>query len=114
MKEIKLYMKNQRGSNEYQATCKYVDGEFIVLKGSKINEKVASSNRFNINRIAREARENKDNVSKDFITLRDIKFPSASTSAQFVCGYSVNGKDCWKNEHKMSIKEILAGDKSGK
>ncbi len=114
MKEIKLYMKNQKGNNEYQASCKYVDGNFVVLKGSKINKKVASSAKFNINRIALEARETKGNLSDDFVTLKDISFPSASTAAQFVCGYSVNGMSCWKNEHKISIKELLSGEKNGK
>ncbi len=107
MKEITVYMKNQKGSNEYKATCKYVNGKYIVLKGSKINSKIASSAKFNINKIAQAERDNKDNYSKDFITLKDIEFPSASTAAQFVCGYSVNGRTCWKDSNKNSIKDLI-------
>lgn len=109
--KIIVKMKNQKGNNEYNATAEYSEKGIKVLKGSKINSKVASSNRFKLNSIATEARKNDEYVSKDGLVLKDIEFASASTAGQFVCGYSVSGMICWRTEDKKTLGEIVKGRK---
>ena len=107
--KVIVKMKNQKGNNEYSATAEYSENGIKVLKGSKINSKVASSKKFNLNSIAAAARDNKEYVSKDGIVLKDIEFASASTAAQFVCGYSVSGMICWRTDDKTTLREIVKG-----
>lgn len=111
-KIIKLYMRNQKGSSEYSASAEYCDGKIKVLKGSKINSKVANSKTFKLNAIAQSYRDNNEYTSKDFVVLKDIEFNSASTAAQYVGGYSLSGKLCWKDDHKNSLKDIIGGGKN--
>ena len=110
-KKIEVFMKNQRGSSEYNAIAEYYGDRIVVLKGSKINSKVASSKTFNLNAIAKAKREDKNLFSKDYVLLKDVEFNSASTAGQFVCGYSVSGLTSWRDKNKNTLKDILKGEK---
>ena len=110
-KKIKVFMKNQKGSSEYNAIAEFYGDKIIVLKGSKINSKVASSKTFHLNAMAKDKRADKSLFSKDYILLKDVEFNSASTAGQFVCGYSVSGLTSWRDKDKNTLKSILKGDK---
>lgn len=111
MDKITVFMKNQKGSSEYNAKAEYYGDKIVVLKGSKINSKVASSSTFKLNSFAQSAREDKNNYDKRFILTKDIEFSSPSTAGQFVCGYSVSGMTAWRDTNKRTLKEIVKGGK---
>ena len=44
----------------------------------------------------------------DYLELmEDVLFTSASTAAEFVRGYSVNGREAWKNDNGQTFKEVF-------
>ena len=110
MKKIKVFMKNQKGSSEYNAQAEYYGDKIIVLKGSKINNKTTTSATFKLNSIAQSMRDTKNLIDKNNVLLKDVEFKSASTAGQFVCGYSVSGMTSWRDEKKRTLKDILKED----
>ena len=108
-KKIEVFMKNQRGSSEYNAIAEFYGDRIVVLKGSKINSKFASSKTFNLNALVKAKSEDKSLLSKNYLLLKDTEFNSASTAGQFVCGYSVSGLTLWKD--KNTLRDILKGEK---
>lgn len=107
MKVNNLTIKSNKKYN-YNATADYIDGLVIVKKGSIINSKVAESATYKQSKQMCNIRNNENYVSNDFVVLKDIQFKSASSAAEFVCGYSINGMVRWKKEKKPLI-EILGG-----
>lgn len=110
MEKIEVFMKNQSGSSEYNATAIYYGDRIVVLKGSKINKKIASSEKFNLNSIAMSKREEKGLLDSKNILLKDVEFKSASTAGQFVCGYSVSGMTSWRDKNRKTLKQVLKGE----
>lgn len=108
--KIEIYMKNQKGNNEYSASAIYEDGKITIKKGSKINEKIANSATFKLNSKAQSKRDEKGLYDSEGILLKDVIFDSASTAGQFVCGYSVSGMVCWRDKNKKTLKQILKGE----
>lgn len=102
MKET-LYLRNRAG--EFNAVCEMGDNEFVVKKGSKIRLAVASHIKGGT--FANKYRNNKECVDENGILLKDCKFSSASTAAQFVTGRSTNGLMVWKTKDNKKLKEIM-------
>ena len=98
---MKLLLKSKR--SDYNAVCEFEDGEFKVLKGSKLSPYKSA---FKLSKQVDEARNDKNIVGKDLITKKDVIFKSSSTSAQFVVAQSVNGNRAWKKEDGKCFKEL--------
>ena len=106
-KEIKLYMKNQKGCTEYNAIGIYNNGLLTVLKGSKIASKLANSPKLKYSAEALRARNDRELINENWILKKDIIFKSPTAAGHFVCGYSVTGMQCWKDENKKKLKELV-------
>ena len=78
---------------------------FVLLAGSKINEK-ASEKSLNKGVIALRKKHFDAGRVKDLTTTEDILFSSSSAAADFVTGYSVSGPASWKNAAGQTLKEI--------
>ena len=78
---------------------------FVLLAGSKINEK-ASEKSLNKGAIALRKKHFDAGRVKDLTTTEDILFSSSSAAADFVTGYSVSGPASWKNAAGQTLKEI--------
>ena len=78
---------------------------FVLLAGSKINEK-ASEKSLNKGAIALRKKHFAAGRVKDLTTTEDILFSSSSAAADFVTGYSVSGPAMWKNAVGKPLKEI--------
>ena len=78
---------------------------FVLLAGSKINEK-ASEKSLNEGAIALRKKHFDAGRVKDLTTTEDILFSSSSAAADFVTGYSVSGPASWKNAAGQTLKEI--------
>ena len=78
---------------------------FVLLAGSKINEK-ASEKSLNKGAIALRKKHFDAGRVKDLTTTEDILFSSSSAAADFVTGYSVSGPAMWKNAVGKPLKEI--------
>lgn len=94
------------------------DGEFTVLKGSRISRRVASASRDQgYSKTLRPYLLDQNIVDKEsFIFLQDYTFKSASASAAIVLGRQANGRLEWKNiktglsyadQQEQAIQEIM-------
>ena len=102
---MRLYLNRKNGVTaiaEYDETA----GSFTVLKGSKISESVAHSEKF---RGAKSIEKSRAGTVSDGTVIRDVVFKSSSTAANYVAGASTNGLTAWKDESGRSLKEILSG-----
>lgn len=88
-----------------RASGKPVSEGFLILKGSKIAENVTSS----LSKSVMDKRQllfDKGIVDGNFIFTQDWTFTSPSLAAAIVVGYSINGRNAWKNKNGVSLKEI--------
>ncbi|MCD8301302.1 MAG: GIY-YIG nuclease family protein [Clostridiales bacterium] len=93
------------------ATGKVTSEGFVVLKGTKINEKTSAASLSPGMTKLREKIISSDKVN-EFTTTEDILFSSSSAAADFVFGYSVSGPKSWKTKDGRSLKEIEARSSS--
>ena len=102
---MKLFLTSKNGNVNAQADYNVKSGEFIVLKGSKISDTIAHSEKF---RGAKSIEKQRANTVKNSIVICDVTFKSASTAANYVTGASTNGLISWKDESGKNLKEIIA------
>lgn len=103
---MKLYMKSK--ANTFSAFADYENGNLIVLTGSRIRIDYFSKSIRGGGKTALILREHTDFVNEEGIVLRDIKFTSPSTAAQFVSGRNTNGLVAWKiQDTNTTLKEYL-------
>lgn len=83
----------------------FSDGILTVLEGSALASTSVPSLRGRERRDSLVSKLSKvvDGVN---ILILNKDFNSPSTAASFVCGYSVNGWNCWKNKGGKSLKDI--------
>lgn len=79
---------------------------FVVLKGSRINEKTSEKSLSKGMKALREKYIALGLVDEELITTEDILFSSSSAAADFVTGYSVSGPANWKNIKGKTLREI--------
>lgn len=104
-KEILYILQDRSG---IKASGKPISEGFAVLKGSKVANNVATSlSKSVINK--RQLLFDKGIVDKNFTFTQDWAFTSPSLAAAIVVGYSINGRNAWKNKKGVSLKEIEEG-----
>lgn len=86
-----------------QATCKWSNNGFLLLKGSKISSTCSPSS---ANWVKNMRITYKDKIT-DNIVSEDILFDSSSAVAAFVAGSNRNGKICWKDPNGTLLKDLL-------
>lgn len=103
---LKLYIRKEGNDagRDCQVTCVTKDGEYLILKGSKLATVVAKSCE---NGIKTKREEYKKSIDSKGIVLEDIPFSSPSTLAKFATLSSVNGKVELKDADGKTLKEIL-------
>ena len=97
-----LYINNNKGVSAIGMVTS--DG-FVVLKGSKISDRV-SKNSLRDGVINLRNKHITDGKVKEYILVEDILFSSSSTAAEFILGNSVSGPKTWKNKDNKTLKEI--------
>lgn len=102
---MKLYLV--RNKTDVHAVAEYdkETGTITVLKGSKLSEKIAYTEKF---RGAKSIEKARDGLVQDGILTKDVAFKSASTAANFVTGASTNGLIAWKDSDGKTLKTIKA------
>lgn len=104
-KEIFYILQDRSG---IKASGKPISEGFAVLKGSKVANNVATSlSKSVINK--RQLLFDKGIVDENFTFTQDWAFTSPSLAAAIVVGYSINGRNAWKNKKGVSLKEIEKG-----
>ena len=88
-----------------KASGKPVSDGFAVLKGSKITENVSASLSGSVVD-KRQMLIEKGIVDRNYIFTQDWVFTSPSLAAAIIVGYSINGRNAWKNRQGISLKEI--------
>lgn len=101
---MKLYMQSR--NNKYDARAEYdiQNGQFIVLKGSRVSDSISTAPTFrSIKTVKRMRQQYVDGV----IVVSDVCFSSPSSAANFVTGSSTDGTKSWKSEDGRSLKVLL-------
>lgn len=101
-KEILYILQDRSG---IKASGKPISEGFAVLKGSKVADDVATS----LSKSVIDKRQvlfDKGIVDENFTFTQDWAFTSPSLAAAIVVGYSINGRNAWKNKKGISLKEI--------
>ncbi|MDO4322851.1 MAG: DUF4357 domain-containing protein [Lachnospiraceae bacterium] len=104
---MKFYIK--RDKSNVDAILEY-DKEkklFIVLKGSRVSDSIAHSEKFRGAKSIERARGN--GVVVECVVTKNVQFKSASTAANFVTGASTNGLIVWKSKDGRTMKAVLEG-----
>lgn len=101
---MKLYIKRAKGNIDAVAEYDVSTKKFTVLKGSKVSDKIAYSEKF---RGSKSIEKNRSTTVENGYVTTDVIFKSASTAANFVCGSSTNGLTAWKNEQGETLKVML-------
>ena len=86
-----------------QATCKWSDDGFLLLKGSKISSTCSPSS---ANWVKNMRTTYKDIIANNIVS-EDILFESSSAVAAFVAGSNRNGKICWKDSNGTLLKDLI-------
>jgi len=86
-----------------QATCKWSNDGFLLLKGSKISSTCSPSSA----NWVKNMRVTYKNIIINNIISEDILFESSSAVAAFVAGSNRNGKTCWKDSNGTLLKDLL-------
>lgn len=98
-----LFLKSRNDS--FCATATYDDGVMTIEPGSKINRSFAKHIRGG--KTSMKYRDDRKFVDVEGNVLQPCTFSSPSTAAQFVTGTSRNGYLVWKDENKVTLKELL-------
>jgi len=85
------------------AKCRLTSEGIVVLAGSVIRKDLVPSCPDSV-KILRK--DNKNNIDKDYILLRDILFKTPSGASSFVLGASSNGNIEWKTEDGRMLKDV--------
>lgn len=86
-----------------QATCKWSNDGFLLLKGSKVSSTCSPSSS---NWVKNMRITYKDIIANNIVS-EDILFDSSSAVAAFVAGSNRNGKICWKDSNGTLLKDLL-------
>ena len=97
---MRVYIKSRSGA--FEGMCKYENGKFVVLKGTRISERIAEFKGANSIKKKRSGTKIDNNILQE-----NVAFNSASTAANFVAGCSKNGLIAWKDKNGVSLKEIM-------
>lgn len=95
-------------SGSAMATGMVTTEGFVVLRGSKVNEKTAMKS-LSAGMIKLRNKHMNSNAMDGLMIVEDILFSSSSAAADFVLGYSASGPKTWKTKEGKSLKEIEEG-----
>lgn len=97
-------------TKNYSAIGEYSDGQITVLMGSTISKKFGE---YRHGRGVKNIRDSREYVDGTGTVIKDYTFKTPSAAAQFVVGYSVNGKLVWKLENGETLKQYMEGKNNG-
>ncbi len=104
---MNLFIKRRTGIDA-KARYDVNKQDFVVLKGSKLSNKIANSATFRGAETI--AKKRSGVVDENNVLLKDIHFKSSSTAANFVTGYSSNGLEVWRDSKGIRLKDVLKGE----
>ena len=101
---MKVYIKKEKIGVDAVGEYNTRTGELLVLKGSKVSNDIANSEKF---RGATAIAEHRKDTVKNNKTICAVSFKSPSTAGNFVTGRSTNGYVAWCDETGKKLKEVL-------
>lgn len=102
---MKVFIKRVKSNIDATGEFNTQNGHITVLEGSKLSERVASSEKF---RGSKSIKRYREGIVVDGILKQNVEFNSASTAANFVTGNSTNGLKTWKTEEGIRLKDIIS------
>lgn len=94
--------------SDFKATAKLTSNGIEVQKGSEMNKKETLSLSGSYSNLRKTLIEKGIVIEKGgkLEFNENFEFPSPSTAAAIILGYSVNGRTTWKDKYGKSLKEI--------
>ncbi len=105
--DLLLYLSRKprrSGGRSIEAQCKRTSEGFVVLKGSMIDAVDSPGIPKSIQELRAKCMANGEIV--DGRITKNYLFNSPSYAGSFVLGMSVNGRTCWKNANRVTLKEL--------
>lgn len=100
---IHILCKDTKGKYSANGEYNLQTKSLTVLQGSRINPTT------NLTRNqGTYYRNSTEYVSSDYVLKKDVTFNTASDAGVFVTGYSVNGKEIWKDANGVTLQKILS------
>jgi len=92
----------------FKATAKLTSNGIEVIKGSEMNIKETPSLSGSYSNLRKTLQDKKIVEVKNgkLFFADNYEFPSSSTAAAIILGYSINGRTAWKNSFGKTLKEI--------
>lgn len=94
--------------SNYKATAKLTSNGIEVEKGSEMNPKETPSLSGSYSNLRKTLIEKGIVTGKaeKLVFIENYEFPSSSTAAAIILGYSINGRTAFKNKNGKTLKEI--------
>lgn len=89
---------------DVDAIAEVTDEGFVLRQGSVI--RVSEKNKTMPPAVRKLRAKHRSAISSEGEVMRDILFTSPSGAAQFVLGYSINGREAWVNAQGTTIKQM--------
>lgn len=92
----------------FKANAKLTSNGIEVIKGSEMNVKETASLSGSYSNLRKTLLEKNiiEEKNQKLIFVENYEFPSSSTAAAIILGYSINGRTAWKNHIGKTLKEI--------
>jgi hypothetical protein len=103
-KKTKIYYMEQSGVKARGFTT---NNGFTVTKGSEVSREIKESlsNAYKNQRESLIQKEIIKLINNKLIFDKDYEFSSSSAAAAIIVGYSVNGRNCWKDDKGRTLKQ---------
>ncbi|HEY0667756.1 MAG TPA: GIY-YIG nuclease family protein [Sphingobacteriaceae bacterium] len=91
-----------------KAVAKLTTNGIEVQPGSDMGKKqlASFSGSYSNLRLTLQEKGIVEEKEKKFVFIQPFEFPSPSTAAAVICGYSINGRASWKNKAGKSLKDL--------
>jgi hypothetical protein len=92
----------------FKAVGKLTSNGIEVLKGSEVNPKETASLSGSYSNLRKTLIEKGiiNDINGKLTFIENYEFPSSSSAAAIILGYSINGRAAWKNSSGKSLKEL--------
>lgn len=107
-KDIEKSKALKLGIGDFKALAELTSTGIEVRKGSEMNLKETPSLSGSYSNLRKTLVEKGIVAEKEgkYVFQNDFEFPSPSTAAAIILGYSINGRTAWKDKQGKTLKEI--------
>ncbi len=99
---MQVFIKGRRHITDAKGEYNEKTGELVLFKGSVVSEEVVD-----FRNKATVLKKRETLIDKNYVVKKDIVFSSPSTAAEFVCGYSISGRNAWHVDKHKYLRDFI-------